>query len=233
MRSATALGILCLAGTPVFAQPWSLTFEVTSGTMLLDLGPAGAWDPDPAGPVGVAGTFSMTIYDEGNGCIGNSDTFVLDDCDLASTEQLRSVLANTGTVTIKPGSARFSDFEPTMPGHIDNGTSAIDTDVYIEFTLFQTGEWWSTYSTASWYGQGLPFNLTFAPSTSASGSDTLTVTLSGHYPHVIPVAALAATMTLDFIVDVTATAHVPEPGLSALVVSGLVGTGAWLRRRRR
>jgi len=233
MRSATALGILCLAAAPAIAQPWSLTFEVTSGTMLLDFGPPGLADPDPAGPVGVGGTFSMTIYDEGNGCIGNSDTFVLDDCDLATTGQLQSTLIGAATATIRPGSARFTDFEPTMPGHIDNGAGAIDTDVYLELTVFTTGQMWSTYSTAAWCGQGLPFNLTFAPSTSASASDVLTVTLSGHHIYEIGISPLSATLTQDFIVDVTGTVHVPEPALGTLVVLGLGIAGAWLRRRRR
>ncbi len=234
MTSVTALGILCLVGPPALA-PWSLTVDVTSGTMLMDLGPNGVGNPDPVGPVGVAGTFTMTIYDEGNGCVGNSDTVVLDGCDLANTEALQTVLIGVATATVPAGYARFTDFATATPGHIDNGSGVVVANSYLEFTMLVTGEMYTTYSTSDWCDRhpSLPFNLTFDPPTSASASDVLAVTLSGRHIYEIGTEEMSATLTVELIVDVTGTVHVPEPALCSLIVMGLGGAGVWLRRRRR
>ena len=230
MRSASALCILCVAAAPTFGDPVTYSFDVISGSLTMDVSPDGIASPDPA-TVAMGGTFGVTIY-QSNGHIGESDTFLLEDCGLYNTEAAEICLMGMVTAYLDPGSAQFLDFAPDGPGHIGpGGTAHADTDVFLDMYLYVPGVSMGWYETETWAGELLPFDLTFT--TSVGGSDVLIVTLGGTWAFEIGVGDITQTITLDLIVDVVGTAHVvPDPALGGLSALGLIGAGAWLRRRR-
>ncbi len=200
------------------------SFQVTSGSLVLDLG-----DEIGSTTSELEGTFSVVFPPDGGG-IGESDTFTLGDCYLTNTDMMQLALGGLATVAAQPGSIRFLDFAQSGPGHIGPGGSAqVDTDVYVEATFGLTGSTTTTFTTATWAGQLLPFDLSFT--TTVTQSDTMIATLSGTFSYEIGLAGQSQTITLDLILSAEGTAHVvPDPGLGGLVALGVGAAGAWLRR---
>jgi len=144
---------------------------------------------------------------------------------------LKLSLGGVATAAILDASVRFLDFAGDV-GHIGpGGVAIVNSDIYVEVTAVVSGAFNTTFSTKTWAGMPLPFELSF--NTSAMRSDVLTGGLSLAFPYVIGVAELGMTLTLDLIVDVVGTAHVvPDPAFGGLTALGLGAAGAWLRRRR-
>jgi len=230
MRVGSVVVALCVAVTPALADPVTYTFDVTSGTLSIDISPNGIASPDPLTKP-MAGTFAVTIY-QSNGHVGPSDTFILEDAGLTNTEQFYISLMGLARATVDPGSAQFLDFAPTGPSHIGpDGTAVVDTDAYVELTVPITGLLNTTLTTAIWAGQPRPFDMTFT--TSGEPSNVLTVGLAGTFSYQVGVTAITQTITLDLIIDVVGTAHiVPDPALGGLSALGIAGAAAWLHRRR-
>jgi hypothetical protein len=220
------LGVLCLVAAPTFASPALYTFNVTQGSLVLNLQGQGSTQ----GTMG--GTFAATIA-ASNGHIGASDTFILEDAGLVNTSAVKLGLAGLATANIGVGKARFMDFAPAAAGHIaGNGVPAtVLTDVYVEATVVVTGLLNTTLITKVWANSLLPFNVAF--NTSVSDSGVINATLSGAFGYAVGVTDISMTLTLDLIVNIQGTAHaVPDPALGGLTALGLGGAGAWLRRRR-
>ncbi len=231
MRFACAAIVLSLLAAPTFADAVTYTLDVTSGSFLLDMTPDGIITPDPASS-GIDGTFSVTIY-QSDGHIGESDTFMLQDAGLYNTDLISVSIQGIATANLHPGSAQFLDFAPDGPDHIGpGGVAAVDTDVFVDVVVTVEGTIGSSgFWTSGWAGRLLPFDMSFT--TSQSKSDVLVVTVGGTFGYEIGVTAISQTMTLDLIVSAVGTAHVvPDPSLIGLIGLGLVGGGAWLRRRR-
>jgi len=231
MRFASAAVVLCVVAAPTFADAVTYTFDVTSGSMLLDMSPDGVMSPDPASS-GIGGTFAVTIY-QSNGHIGESDTFMLQDAGLYNTDLISVSIMSIATAHVYPGSAQFLDFAPDGPDHIGpGGVAAVETDVFVDIAVTVEGTIGSSgFWTSGWAGRLLPFDMSFT--TSQSESDVLVVTVGGTFSYEIGVTAVSQTLTLDLIVNAVGTAHVvPDPALGGLSALGLIGGGAWLRRRR-
>ncbi len=229
---AVAVGTLCVVAAPVLGDGVDYTFEIVAGTMTADISPDGIASPDPA-TVWAGGTFGMTIYQQNESHVGASDTFVLGAADIYNTQQVELSLMGLSTAYIAAGSARFRDFAPTRPGHIESGgPAAIETDVYAHLVLLFTGLMDSTMDTRRWSREGaLMFPLTI--STSVQGSDVLAVNLGATYVCWYGNDEMTQTLTLDFRVDIVGTAHVaPDPALGGLTMLGIGGAAVWLRRRR-
>jgi len=224
MRLACALGVLCLVAAPAMAAPVTYTFDVQSGGIIfseVNLGSTTA---------GIAGTFAVTIY-QSDCHINASDTIVIEDADLTNVGRLALNVGGIATANLLDASARFLDFDSEV-GHIGpGGTAIVNSDIYVEVTAIVSGSFNTTFSTKTWAGMLLPFEMQF--STSAMRSDVLTGSLGLAFPYVIGVAELSLTLTLDLVVDVVGTAHVvPDPAFGGLTALGLGAAGAWLRRRR-
>jgi MYXO-CTERM domain-containing protein len=207
------------------AAPVTYTFQVQSGGIVFSEALLGSTTS------GIAGSFAVTIY-QSDGHIGESDTFVLSDAALSNVGDLRLNVKGLATASILDTSARFLDFNSEV-GHIaGNGVpSVVNSDIYVEVTAVVTGSFNTTFSTKTWAGIPLPFEMSFT--TSQAESSIMTGTLALAFPYSIGVPDLSMTLTLDLVVDVIATAHVvPDPAFGGLTALGLGAAGAWLRRRR-
>ena len=225
MRLACALGVLCLVAAPAMAGPVTYTFDVAAGGIVfqeVNLGSTSA---------GIAGSFAITIY-QSDCHIGESDTFILENASLTNTGDLKLNVGGLATASVLASSARFVDFAPVGPVHIGpGGIATTEADIYVEVTAVVSGAFNTTFSTKTWAGIPLPFELIF--NTSAMRSDVMSVNLGLAFPYEIGVPDLSLTLTLDLIVDVLGTAHVvPDPAFGGLTALGLGAAGAWLRRRR-
>jgi len=206
------------------AAPVTYTFDVTSGGIVFQEQTLGSTT------AGIAGTFAVTI-DQSDCHIAESNTVVIEDAALTNVGDLKLNVGGVATAGILDGNARFLDFAGDA-GHIGpGGVAIVNSDIYVEVTAVVSGAFNTTFSTKTWAGMPLPFELSF--NTSAMRSDVLTGGLSLAFPYVIGVAELGMTLTLDLIVDVVGTAHVvPDPAFGGLTALGLGAAGAWLRRRR-
>jgi len=225
------LGVMCFAVAPAFGGTVNYTFEVVSGSVALDVSPDGVATPDPV-TASVAGTFGVTIYQQGEMHIGASDTFTVGAANIYNTAPLHLTLMGLATADILPGGVAFKEFAPVAPGHIPPGGQAmIETDVYVEVLAFVTGLLNTTLDTQTWAGEVLAFPLTIT--TSVQGSGIATATLGGSFGYEIGVTAITQTLTLDLIISIVGTAHVvPDPALGGLTALGLGGAATWIRRRR-
>jgi len=229
MRSLTFAGVLCVVAAPGLGDPVTYTFDVTSGSVSVDTTPDGLMYPDPA-TAGQDGTFCLTVY-QSNGHIGESDTFVLADCDVYNTESLVMGLQNILTVHVYPSSAHILDFAPAAAGHLGpGGQASVGTDVYVDAFVIITGLMDSWLMTRCWAGELSDFDVTLT--TSASQSDVLQASIHGTFGYEIGFTATSETLTFDLVVDTVGTAHVvPDPALGGLTALGLSLSGVWLRRR--
>ena len=223
--------MVMVAATPALAGPVLYTFDVTSGSVALNLTwVAGQTMASTSG--GLSGTFAVTIF-QSNDHIGASDTFIVEDAGLTNTSTMKVVIAGLATGTLRVGSARFLDFNPQGPGHILGLANpvTVNTDVYLEATLFVTGMMTTTFTARTWADSLLPFQFAFK--TSVAQSDTLIGRIGGKFGYEIGVTDVGLTLTLDLILGIEGTAHVvPDPALGGVTALGLGGAGAWLRRRR-
>jgi hypothetical protein len=206
----------------------AMDFDVTGGSITMRVIPPTIGNP-PTVSTGMVGTFSLTV-DSLDGHIGESDSVSIDGVDLTNTGTMQTVLISVATANILAGSVHFTDFTTLAPGHIGPGGVANPTGgAYLEATILVVGALATTFSTATWTP---PEAATVLITTSAMASENVTAALQFHFAYPIGVSEMGATLTLDFVVDVVGTAHVPEPALGSLVALGLGGAGAWLRRRR-
>jgi hypothetical protein len=208
----------------------SLHFDVISGGMQITIAPPGVGAP-PTISSGLAGSFDLTISGAMSGHIMTSDMVTVDDVDVANVTTMKTTLIGVATANILPGSARFTDFTTTVPGHLMGGFAMPTGSSYLETTILVVGAMVTTFSTGNWRPSPATV-VTIIPSSSAIASDIITVVLDYGYGWEIGISDIAATLTLDFVVQLVGTAHVPEPALGSLVALGLGGAGAWLRRRR-
>ena len=231
MRAIVALSVLSVAVVPALGDAVTYTFDVVSGVATVDMSPDGMMSPDPV-TVAQDGTFAITVY-ASNGHIGESDTFVLEDCDIYNSETLTVTSLGLMTANLGPSSGHLLDFAPVAPGHIGaGGQGAISADVYMDFFVIITGVIDSWFQTHFWVGEPSDFLVTFT--TSGSQSDVLEVSLEGMlgYEVWMTTGSGKQTMTLDITIDIVGTAHVvPDPALGGLTALGLGLAGAWLRRR--
>ena len=224
MRLIGVLGVLCFVAVPAMA----LQFDVTSGTVQMTIAPPGVGNPAiVTSPV--AGTFDLGIISSDTH-IGDSDSVTVDDVDIVNTATLHTVLIAVATADIQPGSMRFTDFT-SAPGHMMGGVANPIGSSYMEVTVLVVGQMYATFSTAVWQPSPLT-TVTIASSQELLLSETITAGLTYGYIWEIGISSLTATLTMDFVVALEGTAHVPEPALGSLVALGLGGAGAWLRRRR-
>jgi hypothetical protein len=210
---------------PVFASEYP-TFDVTSGSITMTVIPAGVAVP-PSVTTPVTGTFALSLIEDH---IGDSDMVSVDDVDIVSTSPLHTVLISVATADIMAGSVRFTDFT-ISPGHLSGGVANPVGSGYMEVTVFVTGAFYTTFATGAWGASGLT-TVTLASSQIVELSNTITAGLTFGYIWEIGVSSMSTTLTMDFVVALEGTAHVPEPALGSLVALGLGGAGAWLRRRR-
>jgi len=230
MRSAGALGIVCLVAVPALALEIPAEFDVTSGSMQLTFSPAGAANPATISS-NVAGTFGLTVVSSDDH-IGDSDMVVVDDVNLSNTQTMTTVLIGVSSFAVQPGSVRFLDFDTSAPGHLAGGVANPVGSPYLEATILPMGSIVTTFTTAAWRPSSLT-TVTLTPPSSVVASETLTATLAFDYKWEIGITSLEATLTLDIVVSVEGTTHVPEPALGGLAVLGLGGACTWLRQRRR
>jgi len=240
MRLLGALGVLCLVATPVLGGASTYTFDVTAGSVAIQI------QGDGSTGGGLAGTFAVTIYSD-DGHIGESDMVILEDSFLYNTDYMKLGIGGIATANVGVVSARFTDFLPEGPEHITpSGTTGVgivgdidapepgadvDTDVIVEVTAIVTGLFQTTFQTEVSAGFLLPFGMTI--STSVGASDIATATLNFTYGWVIPIPDISLTLTLDLVVGVEGTTHVPEPIFGGLTALGLGGAGFWMRNRRK
>ncbi|MBN1347263.1 MAG: hypothetical protein JXQ73_31525 [Phycisphaerae bacterium] len=233
MKLASIGFVLCLFSASALGGMDTYQFDVTSGTLTLDVIPNNIVSPDPA-IVPLGGTFSIDIEGTGEDAhIAVSNSFALNDLGLGNTSQIQLVLSGLATLTIPAGKLEFISFAPEGPGHIGTGGAAtVNTDVLMRISdaTILGGLGSSPYSTSQWAGELIPISLTF--STSVSRSDTIQVAMSGTWSYETAISDISQTLTLDMIIDVVGTAHVPDPALGGLVGLGVSGGLAWLRRRR-
>lgn len=226
MRLVGALVILCVMVAPATAA--SLVFDVTGGSMTVTIAPTGAGNPATISSA-IDGTFELSLLPGDH--IGDSTMVSVDDIDISNTQVMQTTLIGVATATLKVGSVRFTDFNTTAAGHLSGGIANPVGSGYLEVTVLVVGEMYTTYSTGAWGAAPLT-SVQITPASSAEVSDTITVLLTTGYTWEIGITSLTATLTMDFVVSMTGTAHVPEPALGSLVALGLGGAGAWLRRRR-
>jgi hypothetical protein len=220
------LGVLCVLAAPTLAAPVLYTFNITAGSVILNVA------TQQSTSSGLAGTFSVDIM-QSNGHIGAGDPFELIASNMTNTATMKLGLAGLATATLNPGGAKFLDFTMPAPGAIAGNMvpSAAPTDVYLEATVFVTGLFTTTFATKTWAGTILPFTVAFT--TSGVESDIVTAAIGGTFGYAVGIPDIGMTLTLDLVVNVEGTAHVvPDPALGGLTALGLGGAGAWLRRRR-
>jgi len=224
MRSLSTLAITCLVAAPVLGGPVLYTFDVTAGSVIVDIDDVGSTTS------AIEGTFALTLY-QSDGHIGESDTFVLQDADLFNTSHMALPLSGIATSHLMPGSLRMLDFLPDGPAHIGSGgQSAVNTPLDVSALFIVTGAFEDTYychapTASQLFALGL--------STSTSQSDVVTASLAGSASWIVPIPDIGMTITYDLIIDLEGTAHVaPDPALGGLVALGVAGASARLRRRR-
>jgi hypothetical protein len=228
MRLVGIVGALCIVAAPALASPVVYTFDVTAGSVVLNIVGQGSTGG------GLAGSFDMVIY-QSDCHIGPSDTFQLTSAGLVSTSTMKLSLAGLATATLTPLSARFLDFAgvaggPEAIGHVEPTPVEYPTDVYVEATVLVTGLTTTTFSTKTWAKSLLPFIVGIQ--NSAMRSDIFSVLVGGTFGYQVGIPDISLTITLDLIVNIEGTAHVvPDPALGGLTAMGLAGAGAWLRRR--
>jgi len=231
MRTIVALSVLSVAVVPALGDPVTYTFDVISGTATVDMSPDGTMSPDPA-TVAQDGTFALTVY-QSNGHIGESDTFLLQDCDIYNSETLTVGVLGLMTANLGVSSGHLLDFAPVAPGHIGpGGQGVISADVYMDFFVIITGLIDSWFQTHFWVGEPSDFLVSFT--TSGGQSDVLEASLHGTFGYEVWMSTGAGkqTMTFDITIDIVGTAHVvPDPALGGLTALGLGLAGVWLRRR--
>ncbi len=225
MRSLGLMSILSVVAVPALGGAVTYTFDVTQGDMTFSLRGGGSSSG------AMTGTFSVTIY-RSDGHIGESDTFVLEDCDLVNSESVAvDLVAGTLTANLYAGSARFLDLMPDGAAHIGaGGQGAVDADIFSDVVIYVSGlGMTSPIHVSTWIGGLEPFGMTI--STSQSSSDVVTAKLSGAL--VLYEFVLSEVITLDLAFTVEGTAHAaPDPTLGGLITLGLGVAGIRLRRRR-
>jgi hypothetical protein len=204
-----------------------LQFDVTQGSIQMTIAPAGVGNPQTVA-TGAVGTFDLGIPP---GHIMDSMSITVDDVDIVNTGTLHTVLIGVATADITAGSMRFTDFSTAAPGHLYAGAANPVGSSYLEVTVFVTGQMYTTFATGAWGGS--PLTTVILPSSQAQElTSVVSASLTYGYIWEIGISAIGATLTMDFVVSLAGTAHVPEPALGSLVALGLGGAGAWLRRRR-
>ena len=233
MRLTSFVIVLSLLVAPVAADPVTYTYEVTSGTLTLDVEPNELVEPDPV-IMDMGGTFAVTFYDD-NGQIGLSDTFVLTEADLYNTEEVVVALhlfTLTGTITASPGGLYISDFSAVTAGHLAaDGTGTTETDVYGGGILYidLPGVYVGWGSDETWSDDVETYDLAFDIVDGVPQS----VTMDGGftYEYELPPSIGDAGPVFGQGVVIQATL-IPEPVLSGLLVLTLAGLGGRLSRRR-
>jgi len=225
MRYMGILGVLCVFAAPTLGAPQLYTFNITAGSVILNVA------TQQSTSSGLAGTFSVNIG-QSNGHIGQGDSFELIASNMINTQTMKLGLAGLATATLNPGAAKFLDFA-MAPGVIGGNMvpNPAPTDVYLEATVLVTGLFTTTFATKTWANSILPFTASFT--TSGRESDIVIAALGGTFGYAVGIPDIGMTLTLDLVVNVEGTAHVvPDPALGGLTALGLGGAGAWLRRRR-
>jgi hypothetical protein len=205
----------------------AIQFDVTSGSVTMVIGPPGVGNPQTVSSP-VTGTFDLGLPP---GHIGDSTSVTLDDVDIQNTAAMKTVLIAVATADIGVGSMKFTDFTTNVPGHLMGGVANPVGSGYMEVTVLVIGEMYTTFST-SILGSSPLTTVTMAASQTVALSETIAAGVSFGYTWEIGISSLSATLTMDFVIALEGTAHVPEPALGSLVALGLGGAGAWLRRRR-
>jgi hypothetical protein len=204
--------------------PMVLTFDVTAANIVLQIIGAGSTSG------GMDGTFEVVI-DASDGHIGESDLVTLTDAGLFSTDQMALGIGGIATANLAPGSARFLDFIQPVPAHIGpGGWGILESDSFLEATVIVTGAFVTTFQTATSAGILLP--MEFIISTTVVASDIVVMDLFLAFPYEVGISDISLTITLDLIMIIEGTAHVPDPSLGGLTAMGLAGAGLWMRRRR-
>ena len=225
MRLIGTLGVLCLMATPVMGGPAEMVFDVTAGHIDLVLIGAGSTES------GMVGTFSLLV-DASDGHIGVSDAVTITDGEWLSTSTLVLSIGGLATATVFPASARVSDFMQPVPGHIGpGGIALLETDAYLDATVIVTGAFSTTFQTSTNAGTLLP--LLAIIQTSVGASDIIIASVAFSFGYEVGIPDLGMTITLDLIMNIEGTAHVPDPSLGGLTALGLAGAGTWLRNRRK
>ncbi len=213
--------VVGLLSSVVWATPTHYTFDAVSGQVTLTI-PGYA-----AKTSAVDGTYAIAIEQQ-DGHFGTGDTFLPEESGLFNTQTMSWYFAGLTTATISPGSLRFLDFAPTGSGRIADDL-VVDSDMYAEVTITHT-LLMPPFTAKQWAGQIVP--ITYAFSTSAANSGTISSSFNEAFRYVMGVSDLGLTITIDIALSVQGTAHaVPDPSLGGLVALGLGGAGAWLRRR--
>jgi hypothetical protein len=229
MRAASVLCVLYATSVPALGEAVTYVYEVTDGTLTLDVEPNGLIAPDPVDML-LGGTFAVTIYDD-NGTVGESDTFVLADADLYNAEELVVDLyfGGTGTITAPVGNLYISDFSVVTAGHIgSDDTGSTDTDVYGGGSIYIDLPWWSSWgSDETWSEETETWNLAFG----IVDGVPWTVTVDGAFTYEYSIPDLGAAPGMGQGVAFEAIL-IPEPTVLGLAALGLGGAGAWLRRQR-
>jgi hypothetical protein len=207
-----------MAGTVVY------TFDVTAANIALELIGAGSTES------AMGGTFEL-IVDQSDGHIGESDMVTLGDAYLANTAYMALGIGGIATANVRVNSAIISDFMQPVPAHIGpGGVAVIETDAYLEATVIVTGVFTTTFQTATNAGELLPVVLTIT--TSVGQSDTAIAVIGFTFGYEVGIPDISMTITLDLVMSVEGTAHVPDPSLGGLTALGLAGAGFWMRKRR-
>lgn len=229
MRLLCVLVVLCVVVAPAPAELVTHTYEVTSGTLTVDVEPNGLVVPDPV-IMALGGTFSVT-FDTDDGIIGESDTCVLTDADLYNIEELVAdlyVFGYVGTLTAPAGNLYISDFSSVTPGHLAaDGSGSTQTNVFGGGTIyvFAPGFYIGWAWDSAWSEHVETYNLDF----DIVGGVPQTVTIDGGftYRYMFP-GMLGEGPEFGQSVEIEAQL-VPEPTLFGLIA---LGVGGVLRRRR-
>jgi hypothetical protein len=169
MRLAGVLGVLLLVVSPVLGSPVVYTFNTTGGSVVLNVAGQGSTGGGLAGWFGVymnshageGGDFGLRNFLPDH--VGDPNgQWRIADASLLANSAMKLSLAGLATATLNPNSARFLDFgsfrvDPNYSGADPNvwptgkvGTPLINTDVYVEATVFVTGLTTTTFSTKTW-----------------------------------------------------------------------------------
>ncbi len=225
MRAAMVVGVLCAVVVPAVGDPTTYVYQVTEGTVSLDVEPDYIITPDPV-VIPLGGTFSVTIDDVG-GSVGEGDTFELADADLFNAEEaVADLVFATGTVTAPAGYLFISDFSSISPGQIDAlGAGTTVTDVYGGGIVFVDSSFWTGWTwDATWSEQPETWSLAF----DIVGGVPVGVTVEGGFTYDVPIHDLGGSVGMGQGVAFTAVL-IPEPATCGLIVLAL---GALARRRR-
>jgi hypothetical protein len=229
VRSLYMIAVVCLILPPAYAGMATYTYEVTSGTLTLDVEPNGLVSPDPVNIV-FGGTFSVT-FDSDDGSIGESDTFILQDAGLHNTEQITVdvfMFLFSGTITAPVGGLYITDFAPVAWGHLDaDGIGSLQTDVYggghIYINLPGIYVGWGTENT--WSEQVETYDLDFE----IVDGLPVAVTMVGAFTYLYYIPDIGGGPEFGQGVEIHAQL-IPEPTVVGLVV---LAWGGAVRFRRR